>query len=101
MAAYQATRHVHLFFFSFLWLIVIDGQVDLIVVNESEEGRSSVKASFIYIMQSASRSHRRQDDRCVFSQRRLISRKGSSMDYFHFVDSRESIKIVSITRRAN
>ncbi|KYQ57657.1 Protein neuralized [Trachymyrmex zeteki] len=63
---YNAVYYIRLYAacsYSFL-LIVTDAEIDSIVVNEwaRREGSSSVKASFIYIMQSASRSHRRRDD---------------------------------------
>lgn len=43
--------------------LIVDAEIDPIVVNEPRGDASSVKASFIYIVQSASRSHRRRGDR--------------------------------------
>lgn len=73
---YNAVYYIRLYAacsYSFL-LIVTDAEIDSIVVNEwaRREGSSSVKASFIYIMQSASRSHRRRDDLAACSRRRVF-----------------------------
>ncbi|KYN20999.1 Protein neuralized [Trachymyrmex cornetzi] len=63
-------------------------------LGEERKGSSSVKASFIYIMQSASRSHRRRgdlahvrEDACSVLPRRLLSpRYNKHGDQLKFID---------------